>query len=328
MLDGFFPLYATVFALTLIFTLVIEKSLIPLLAKNAQQPIYEDGPRWHLSKSGTPTMGGLAFVISVTISLLTSALVLLLTDSYEAVLSIVICQLYAISNALVGIFDDVKKLKKHRNKGLSAKQKLLLQFILASAFLAARYFLLGDDTVISFAFGSVDIGWLYYPVSLILLVGVINCANLTDGIDGLASSVAFSIGVSLLYISAALSTEASAIASAIIGASVGFLLFNLHPAKIFMGDTGSLYFGSLIACSVFVLDNPLIIICIAGVYILEGCSVILQVLVYKLTRKRILKMAPLHHHLEKCGWSENKICIVSIIATFIFSIPAYIFYLP
>lgn len=328
MLDSYFPLYIIVFAVALLLTVLIERRLIPLLSQNAKQPIYDEGPRWHLKKSGTPTMGGVAFLISTAISLLTAAIILLIDGDSNSVLSIVICQLYAVANAAVGIIDDAKKLRRKQNKGLTAKGKLILQFCLAVIFLLCRAVLLGESTVLSFSFGEIDIGPLYYPMAILILLGIINCANLTDGIDGLASSVAFSIGVSLLYISAALNTEASAIASSIIGASVGFLIFNLHPAKIFMGDTGSLYFGSLIACSAFSLKNPLIIVFIAGVYVLEGCSVILQVLSYKLFKKRIFRMAPFHHHLEQCGFSENRICIIAMIMTFIFSIPAYIFYLP
>ncbi len=328
MLDNFFPLYITVFIITLAFTCIFEKSIIPVFSRNAKQPIYEDGPKWHLKKVGTPTLGGLGFLLSVSLSLLTSSIVLFLTKRYDTVLSIVICQVYAALNGAIGIIDDLRKLKRKQNKGLSAKGKLLLQSILAVLFLVARAALLGDTTKISFSFGAIDLGYFYYPIAFIILLGIINCANLTDGIDGLASSVAFSIAVSLLYISAALSTETAAIASAIIGASLGFLIFNLHPAKIFMGDTGSLYFGSLIACSAFTLGNPLIIIFIAGVYVLEGVSVITQVISYKTRGKRVFKMAPIHHHLEKTGWSENKICIVAMLLTFVFSIPVYIFYLP
>lgn len=328
MLDKYFPLYITSFILSFLFTLIIERALIPRLCKSAAQPIYEEGPRWHMGKQGTPTMGGLAFILSITSSLLTAAIVLLLTKDTEGTISLVICQLYAIANAFIGILDDLKKLKRKKNKGLTPKEKLILQFLFAILFLLARKLFLNDTTSISFSFGEIELGIFYYPIAIIILLGVINCANLTDGIDGLASSVAFSIGVSLFYIASALSTEASVIASSIIGASLGFLIFNLHPAKIFMGDTGSLYFGSLIASSAFSLKNPLLIILISGVYILEGCSVILQVIAFKLTKKRIFKMAPLHHHLESIGWSENRICIVAILLTFIFSIPVYMFYLP
>ena len=235
---------------------------------------------------------------------------------------------YAILNSLIGIIDDLKKLKHKQNDGLTPSQKLFLQFLAAVLFLLARRFLLADTASITFSFGSVDLGIFYYPISIIVLLGVVNSANLTDGIDGLASSVAFSIGISLFYISAALNVETSVIASAIIGTAIGFLIFNLHPAKIFMGDTGSLFFGALISSCAFTLKNPILIIFITGVYILEGVSVILQVSFYKITKKRIFKMAPLHHHLEKCGWTENKICITAILLTFVMSIPAYIFYLP
>ncbi len=328
MLDTYFPLYITVFVISMCVTFAIERRLIPVLSKKAQQPIYEGGPKWHVKKSGTPTMGGVAFIISVSIALITSAIVLMLGRGTDAVLSIVICQIYAALNACVGIVDDMKKLHRKQNQGLTPLGKLGVQFVLAVLFLLARKFIMGDGTSIQFAFGEIELGVFYYPIAIVILLGIINCANLTDGIDGLASSVAFSIGVSLLYISAALNTEASAIASAIIGAAVGFLIFNLHPAKIFMGDTGSLYFGALIACSGFMLGNPILIIFIAGVYVLEGCSVILQVVWYKLFRRRIFRMAPFHHHLEQCGFSENRICIIAMILTFLFSVPAYIFYLP
>lgn len=328
MLDTYFPLYIAVFVISLLLTCLIERRLIPLLSISAKQPIYEEGPKWHLSKSGTPTMGGVGFLIASTVALLISCGVVLIMDDAKEALSLIICLLYAAANSFIGIIDDYTKLKKKRNKGLSASVKLLLQFVAAILFLAARAILLGEETTLGFSFGEYDIGFIYYPISVIILLGITNCANLTDGIDGLASSVSFSIGVSLLYISAALSTQASSIASAIIGTSVGFLIFNLHPAKIFMGDTGSLYFGSLVACSGFVLGNPLITVFIAGVYVIEGCSVIIQVVWYKLTHRRVFKMAPLHHHLEKIGFSENRICIVAMILTFIFSIPVYIFFLP
>ena len=328
MLDKYFPLYVIIFILSLLITVTIEKKLIPILSKSAKQPIYTDGPKWHSKKSGTPTMGGVAFIISVVISFLFAGLVLFNKETSNMVLSLIISLSFALLNSLVGIIDDLKKLKKKENLGLTAKQKLLLQFLIATLFLIARRFFLSDNTVVYFSFGEFDLGAFYYPLSLVLIVGIINCANLTDGIDGLASSVAFGIGISFLYISAALNTSSAIVATTIIGASIGFLVFNLHPAKIFMGDTGSLFFGALVTSCAFELQNPTLIIPIAGVYVIEGCSVILQVIWYKLFKKRIFKMAPLHHHLERCGWSENKICIVAILSTFIFSIPAYIFYLP
>ena len=325
MLDRYFPVYIFVFIFTLALTAVIEKRIIPILSKKAKQPIYEEGPRWHMSKSGTPTMGGIAFLIASVSALAVCSLFFIST--YIS-LSIIISLLYALSNAMIGIIDDLKKLHHKKNAGLTPKEKLLLQLISAVLFLLARRFLLLDTTELSFSFGSFDLGVFYYPFSLIILLGLVNFSNLTDGIDGLSSSVAFSIGISIFYLSAALSVETAIISSAIIGSAVGFLIFNLHPAKIFMGDTGSLFFGAIIASCAFTLKNPLIMVFVAGVFVIEGVSVILQVLFYKLTHKRIFKMAPLHHHLEKCGWSENKICIAAILMTFIMSIPAYILYLP
>ena len=328
MLDKYFPLYVTVFISTFVLTAVMEKFLIPRLTERAKQPIYEDGPKWHIKKSGTPTMGGIAFMLATALSLLSAGIFAFFFISDYTAISVILSLCYAILNSLIGVIDDLKKLIRKENAGLTPKQKLFLQLFSAVLFLAGRALILNDNTKITFSFGSFDLGLLYYPLSLIILLGVVNCANLTDGIDGLASSVAFSTGVSLFYISAALSIETSFISSAIMGASIGFLIFNLHPAKIFMGDTGSLFFGALISSCAFTLKNPIVIIFIAGVYVIEGITVILQVAFYKLTHKRIFKMAPIHHHLEKCGWSENKICIVSILATFIFSIPIYIFYLP
>ena len=328
MLDKYFPLYILIFFMTFIGTVVIEKRLIPCLKKHAKQPIYEDGPKWHMQKSGTPTMGGIAFLIAVSFSLLICSLFASFALSADALISIALTLCYAISNAAIGIWDDKKKLKKKHNSGLTPGQKMFFQFISAFLFVFGRAIILDDSTAISFSFGTVDLGIFYYPLAIFILLGVVNCANLTDGIDGLATSIAFSIGVSLLYISAALNVECAFVASSIIGATVGFLIFNIHPAKIFMGDTGSLFFGALIASCAFTLKNPLMILFIAGVYILEGVSVVIQVIYYKITRKRIFKMAPLHHHLEKCGWSENRICILAIICTFIMSIPAYMFYLP
>ena len=328
MLDRFFPLYAMIFLFSFLITVFLEKRLIPSLREKAKQPIYEEGPKWHIKKSGTPTMGGMAFLLAIIAAISLSLPILIDFKGGGAAISIMLCLGYAALNSFVGILDDTKKLRKKENRGLTPAQKLIFQFSLAALFLYLRILLLGDDTKIAFSFGEIDLGLWYYPIALITLVGIINFANLTDGIDGLASSVAFSVSVSLLYISAALVEEAAMLSSAIIGSAVGFLVFNLHPAKIFMGDTGSLFFGALIASFGFILDNPFIIIFVAGVYVLEGLSVIIQVLVFKLCKKRVFKMAPFHHHLEQCGWSENKICIVAILLTFIFSIPAYIFYLP
>ena len=328
MIDKSFPIYLLCFALCFAFTAIIEMRLIPILSSCAGQPIYEDGPRWHLSKKGTPTMGGLAFIISVLIALSVGAIYLFRTSKTDEAISVLLSLAYALLNSTVGIIDDITKLRHKENAGLTPKQKLVMQFLAAAIFLWIRELIFGNQTVISFSFGAVDIGFLYYPLSLITLVGVTNFANLTDGIDGLASGVAFAVSVSLFYISCALFESCAFISSAIMGATIAFLLFNLHPAKIFMGDTGSLFLGSILAAAALAIGNPLLILIIGGVYCIEGASVVLQVVYYKITKKRLFKMAPLHHHLEKIGWSENRICIVAILLTLLFSIPAFVLYLP
>lgn len=328
MLDKYFPYYILTFFVSLLLTAIIEKNLIPYLKRRAEQPIYEGGPSWHSKKSGTPTMGGIAFVLAISASILPGIFILFFAGQKYAALSLILSLVFSLGNAAVGLIDDAQKLKKHENAGLSPKQKLVFQFVLAALFVLASKLLLGKGTEISFSFGKIDVGPIYYPLLVIFLVGMINSANLTDGIDGLASSVAFSVGISLFYISASLMPELSFLSASLVGATIGFLLFNLNPAKVFMGDTGSLFLGGIIASSSLILENPLIVFFIAGVYVIEGFSVALQVAVYKLTKKRVFKMAPLHHHLEKSGYSENKICIIAIFLTFLFSVPAYIFYLP
>lgn len=328
MLDKNFPFYILIFFATFILTFVIEKALVPLLVNRAQQPIYSEGPKWHEAKSGTPTMGGLAFLISISVTLAAASVSMYLGGRWEIGNAILLTLGYAVLNSLIGLFDDLKKLKKKENKGLSAKEKLILQGVAAAIFLIARAFAVDNSTTLSFSFGLLDVGIFYYPAALLILVGIVNMANLTDGIDGLATGVGFAAAVSLFYISAALVTEVAFISSAVIGAMVGFLFFNINPAKIFMGDTGSLFLGALIVSSTFMLSNPIVTLSINSVYIIEGFSVIIQVAYYKLTKRRLFKMAPLHHHLEKCGWSENKICFVAILTTLVTSIPAYILYVP
>ena len=328
MIDINFPLYLLAFIMSFVITTVSVRVLIPVFKKNAEQPIYEEGPSWHISKSGTPTLGGIGFLIAISITLSLATLYLGINGNKEASHSLILCMCYSVLNSAVGIIDDLTKLKRKKNGGLTPKAKLLLQFILTIVFLTARRIIIPCSNLVSFSFGTYDFGILYYPITALILIGITNCANLTDGIDGLASSVAFAASLSLFYLSCALASDISFISSAVIGASLGFLIFNLHPAKIFMGDTGSLFLGSIIASMAITLGNPLIALFVGGVYVIEGASVILQVLWYKATGKRIFKMAPLHHHLEKCGWTENKICIVAMLITFLLSIPAYIFYLP
>ncbi len=314
------------FLISLCITVIIEKRLIPILSRKAAQPIYADGPSWHLSKSGTPTMGGIAFLVAISI-VLGAAIPLLIfaRGDLSSGISIILTLFFSIGNALIGILDDLVKLRKRENAGLSPKQKLVLQLLLALLFLMSRKFFFDDSELLRFSFGSIDAGFLYYLFALILILGTVNCANLTDGIDGLASSTASTVGIVYLIIGLFTSSiQLSLISATLIGGTIGFLLFNKHPAKIFMGDTGSLFLGALAVSMAFCSGNPITVIFIGGVYVLEGISVILQVAYYKLTGKRLFKMAPIHHHLEKNGISENKICLIAVLFTLLFSVLSFI----
>ena len=301
-------------------TVFIIKSLIPKLRSIAKQPIYDEGPSWHLKKIGTPTMGGIGFIIPFSIIMLVVSVLDLMRGNIEIGTSLIITLVFCILNSLVGIIDDITKLKRNKNGGLSSKQKLFLQGLIAAVFLFLRKIYLADGTEVHFGDYMIDFEWTYYPLAMIFLLGIINCANLTDGIDGLASSTSFAISVVAFFLSLTQTQDALTISSIAIGIVLGFLIFNINPAKIFMGDTGSLFLGAIAASYAFSLKSLPAFILICGVYVIEGLSVIIQVIVYKSTKKRIFKMAPLHHHLEKCGFDENKICLWAMLITFALSI--------
>ncbi len=326
MTDSNLFFYAITFTLSLALTVTTVKKLIPTLSRSAKQPIYEEGPAWHMKKQGTPTMGGIAFIAAAIPSLLLAFIWLFTNGEVYFAKSLLITLIYSVLNAAVGIIDDRTKLKKHENAGLSPSEKLILQLILAVGFLLSRSIILGDNTRIYFSFGATELGFLYYPLAILALLATVNCANLTDGIDGLASGVCFAIGMSLFYISYSVSSDTAFIAATLIGISLGFLFFNIHPAKIFMGDTGSLYFGAAVGATAVSLGNFLLLLFVGIVYLVEGASVLIQVAVFKIKGKRVFKMAPIHHHLEKCGWSENKIVLSAIFLTLIVSIPAYVLF--
>ena len=268
-------------------------------------------------------MGGLGYLIAISLILTLAIVYLFLTGERYFAISIILTASYGALNSLIGFIDDIAKIRKNENAGLSPLEKIVLQTLSAVLFLLARGYFLHDNTTITFTFGSFDLGFFYFPLALLMLLGTVNAANLTDGIDGIASAVAFAVGAALAFISGNESPDVGFTAFCIMGAAIGFLIYNLHPARIFMGDTGSLYLGSLIGASCIALGNPLIILIIGAVYFLEAISVIIQVAVYKLTRKRVFKMAPFHHHLEKCGFSENKIVILAMLLTLAASVIAF-----
>ena len=309
--------------LSLGITLAIEWQIIPLLKKRAAQPIYEGGPNWHMKKSGTPTMGGIGFLVAINISLLVACL--FLWENETAVASLLITTVFAMLNSVIGIIDDLTKLRRRENAGLKPHEKIIFQLIVAVLFLMARKFFLGDETILEFSFGKIELGLLYYPLAILIILGTVNCANLTDGIDGLASSVALTIGVMFSFLGGR-DVGITPTCVALSGGCLGFLFYNRHPAKIFMGDTGSLFLGSIACALAFASENPTIILFLGIVYAIEGLSVILQVIYFKLTGKRLFKMAPLHHHLEKCGLGENQICVIAVSVTVVMSIIGFLIF--
>lgn len=311
--------------MTLGITVALEARLIPRLRAFASQPIYEGGPRWHMKKCGTPTMGGIAFLVAISLSLVLSTLYFYKKGDADGQISMLLTLFLCLSNSAIGIVDDLKKLKRKRNDGLTPTQKLIFQFIIATVYVTVRTALIGKSSI-SFSFGEIELGALYYPISIFLTVGIINCANLTDGVDGLCASVSFAIGIGAFYTALYVSSEATMLSVILMGASLGFLFFNLNPARIFMGDTGSLLLGAILVSICFSLENPVFTVLFGGVFVLEGVSVVIQVLVFKATKKRVFKMAPLHHHLERCGLSENTICILAMLLTLILSTPCFLLY--
>ncbi len=300
---------------TFVLTVTFTKILLPLLQhKHAGQYILEIGPTWHKNKEGTPTMGGLAPLAAVFLCASLFLLFFSRTDEAANLAPVIITLLFAFGNGLVGVFDDATKLINKKNGGFTPWQKLVLQTALATAYicLLVRYGIISATISIPFFNIVVSPGPIWYPLAVVFLVWFVNCANLTDGIDGLASSVGGVVAIGFMLIGLYLASFSLVFCSAcFLGSTLGFFIFNRHPARIFMGDTGSLFFGAIAVGCAFISGNPLLMLPLGIVFSLEGISVILQVGYYKISHgKRLFLMAPFHHHLEKKGWSEWKIVIV------------------
>lgn len=305
---------------TFILTVLISRKLIPILkSRKMGQTILDIGPRWHKNKEGTPTMGGFAFIIAAVIIGIAGSVYFALTDGIRTTLPFVFTLALGVAGGLIGCIDDAAKLRKKQNEGLTAKQKFLLQLIVAALYLVGMTLVCGNNTTLYIPFVSLEIelGIFYYIFAMLLLTGMINSVNLTDGIDGLASGVTLIVGV---FFAAAgfLNGQAEPdsglllLGGIIMGACGGFLVYNFYPARVFMGDTGSLFLGGLVVGGSFMMKNPLLVVVFGIVYIIETASVMLQVLYFKLTHgKRLFLMAPIHHHFEKKGWSEIKIVFVA-----------------
>ncbi|MBR6777150.1 MAG: phospho-N-acetylmuramoyl-pentapeptide-transferase [Clostridia bacterium] len=304
-----------------VITVVLCKIFIPILRKvKLGQKILEIGPSWHKCKEGTPTMGGVFFIAGILVAAGIFVIPAYIKDGKWAMLLHIG---FALFNGLIGLVDDYVKLFKKRNKGLTAIQKLVLQFGSAGLYLFGVDRLAGIDTTL---FG-INLGFFYYIILLVAIVYFVNCSNLTDGIDGLEGSISAVICLALMLVAIRLDDLNMAVLSATaVGALIGYLIFNFHPAKVFMGDTGSLFLGGLACALILHAGSPLLIILMGIVWLLEGLSVMLQVFSFKVFGKRIFKMTPIHHHFEMCGWSEFTIVGVFSLVTAIGCAAAYFVY--
>ena len=297
---------------------VIGVWLIPFLHKlHYGQTILDIGPAWHKSKQGTPTMGGIMFIIGSVLACAAGWCTIafsaqgLVDASSHGTFYLVGGFLMALGFGVIGFLDDYIKVVKKRNLGLKAWQKSAAQLLVAVIYLIAeRIFAPNDLLWIPFA-GEFSIGWFYYSLMLFIIIGAVNAVNLTDGVDGLAASVTMVAAMGFMLIAAIQSfTQMDLMAAALAGGCLGFLVWNFHPAKVFMGDTGSMFLGGMVVALAFGLRKPVLLLFIGIVYVVETMSDIIQIGSVKLTGKRVFKMAPIHHHFEMCGWSEVKIVVV------------------
>lgn len=317
-------------------TSVLGIWFIPFLHKvKYGQTINEVGPTWHKNKQGTPTMGGVLFIIGILVAVTTGYIVYSFQSEtifeYRVEMNMVRLMaglVMALLFGFMGFIDDYIKVVRKRNLGLTAMQKIVMQVLISSAYLATMYIKGDTSTVLILPFfGQLDLGILYYPVMLLFIIFMVNAVNLTDGIDGLCGSVTFVASSAFMIIAAMLAcNEVSILATATAGAMIGYLVWNFYPAKVFMGDTGSMFLGGLMIALAFGVGMPALLVLVGIVYICEAGSVVLQVASFKLTGKRIFKMSPIHHHFEMSGYSEIKIvalfslvtavgCILAVMAT-------------
>ena len=305
--------------LSFVLSAALGKALIPMLRRlKAGQSIKEDGPTWHMSKQGTPTMGGLMFIAATIVT----TVLLCLGNPARGDWTWLVVLLFALVFGCIGFLDDYAKVKKKENTGLTAAQKFLLQLAAAILFivLLRRLGILSPRLYVPFLGAQLRMPWAVYLIfAAFVITGTVNAVNITDGVDGLAAGVTLPVAA---FFTAAFAWGAlrwdqpggaglTVLSAALFGGLAGFLVHNFHPAKVFMGDTGSLFLGGMVCGLAFALDLPLILILVGIVYILETLSDIIQVAYFKATHgKRIFHMAPLHHHLEMGGWSEEKLFFV------------------
>ena len=290
---------------------ILGPIFIPMLTKfKFGQTVRDDGPQTHLQKNGTPTMGGVIMIIAILITGLTRAKI------SQGLIVGLIC---IVGFGFVGFLDDFIKIKMKRSLGLKAYQKIILQFALALFVSYYQYSASPSATqlVIPFTNHIINLGIWYIPFMMIFIIGTVNAVNLTDGLDGLASGVTLIVSCFFVLFAVSISnSDVAILAAATAGACLGFLGFNAYPAKVFMGDTGSMALGGAVVAFATLTNSPLLIVIVGFIYLAEALSVMIQVTYFKLTNgKRIFKMAPLHHHFEQCGWPETRVVFIFWIAT-------------
>ena len=290
---------------------VLGPVIIPFLRKlKFGQTVRDDGPQSHLKKNGTPTMGGLIFLISV---ILTSCIYM---KDYPQIIPILFV---TVGYGVIGFLDDYIKIVLKRSEGLTPSQKMFGQILVTGVFAVYMYKFSGIsmEMIVPFFPGvTLDLGFLTIPVMFLAVIGTVNGVNFTDGLDGLATSVTIMVAVFFGVVALGVGSGVRPITAAVIGALLGFLLFNVHPASVFMGDTGSLALGGFVAATAYMLQMPIFILIVGLIYWIEILSVIIQVGYFKISHgKRIFRMAPIHHHFELGGWSETRVVAVFTITT-------------
>ena len=285
--------------------------VIPLLRKlKFGQTERDDGPQSHLKKTGTPTMGGLMILAGIIITSL------IYVKDYSQIIPVLFV---TAGFGIIGFLDDYIKIMLHRSEGLTPPQKMLGQFLVTGIFVFYLYNLKGGDMAMLIPFWPghyLHLGWLAVPVAFLAIIGTVNGANFTDGLDGLASSVTLLIATFFSVVAIGTQSGLHPITCAVVGSLMGFLLFNVYPASVFMGDTGSLALGGFVASTAYMMDMPIFILIVALIYWVEILSVMIQVTYFKISGgKRIFRMAPIHHHFELCGWSETRVVAVFSIVT-------------
>lgn len=304
-------------AISFILAAVLGFVLIPLLHRlKFGQSIRDEGPAWHQKKSGTPTMGGIIFIIA------TLCAMLIAVRDVKAI-AVMGC---ALLFGVIGFADDYIKICKKRNLGLTAAQKFVAQIVAATAFMLF-VMVRGEnaDILVPFTDFRLDLGIFYLPLNIILMVGIVNSVNLTDGLDGLAGFSSLAVAVFFAFFAKNAGQDGIAVLmAALAGGVAGFLIYNIYPARVFMGDTGSLFLGGIISAAAVYLGFQIMLIICCMVFIFETLSVMIQVTSFKLTGKRVFKMSPIHHHFEMCGFKETKIVFMFTAITVILCMISYI----